>query len=255
MDATLHLLSTGNMSSLGLLPWSSNYTFLVKVTESGTMTAGAANAPAGSLPPNEVLAVYKPQQGESPLWDFAEGSLCMRELAAYLVSNALGWHLIPPTVLRNGPHGLGSVQLFIENDPNVHFFTFRENPDIAEALQRLVVFDLITNNADRKSGHCLLGLDGRLWAIDHGITFNVDHKLRTVIWDFANQPLPTALLDDMQRLRQILDDSKSDLMTVLRELLTTSEIKAFKRRLDGLIHLGHFPAPSRGQRSIPWPPV
>lgn len=251
MDATLQLLSTGKMSSLGLLPWSSNYTFLVKVTAAGAEVDAETDDDA----PGETLAVYKPQQGESPLWDFAEGSLCMRELAAYLVSDALGWHLVPPTVLRNGPHGLGSVQLFIENDPNVHFFTFRENPDIADSLQRLVAFDLITNNADRKSGHCLLGLDGRLWAIDHGITFNVDHKLRTVIWDFANQPLPTALLDDMQRLRQTLDDNTSDLMKVLRELLTSTEVKAFKRRLDGLIHLGHFPAPSRGQRSVPWPPV
>lgn len=246
-DDTLQLLSTGKIASLGLLPWSSNYTFLVKVT--------AVNQFDEAGEPIETMAVYKPQKGEAPLWDFAEGSLCMRELASYLVSSSLGWNLVPPTVLRNGPHGLGSMQLFIDNDPNNHFFTFRENPEIADELQRLVVFDLITNNADRKSGHCLLGNDGHLWAIDHGITFNVDHKLRTVIWDFANQPLPLTIIEDLQRLRQEIDHVDADLMVMLTELLTSAEIKAFKRRLDGLIHLGHFPSPSRGQRSMPWPPV
>lgn len=246
-DDTLQLLSTGKIASLGLLPWSSNYTFLVKVT--------AVNQFDETGEPIETMAVYKPQKGEAPLWDFAEGSLCMRELASYLVSSSLGWNLVPPTVLRNGPHGLGSMQLFIDNDPNNHFFTFRENPEIADELQRLVVFDLITNNADRKSGHCLLGNDGHLWAIDHGITFNVDHKLRTVIWDFANQPLPFAIIEDLQHLRQEIDHIDADLMVMLTELLTSAEIKAFKRRLDGLIHLGHFPSPSRGQRSMPWPPV
>ena len=246
-DDTLQLLSTGKIASLGLLPWSSNYTFLVKVT--------AVNQLDKAGEPIETMAVYKPQKGEAPLWDFAEGSLCMRELASYLVSSSLGWNLVPPTVLRNGPHGLGSMQLFIDNDPNNHFFTFRENPEIADELQRLVVFDLITNNADRKSGHCLLGNDGHLWAIDHGITFNVDHKLRTVIWDFANQPLPLAIIEDLQHLRQEIDHIDADLMVMLTELLTSAEIKAFKRRLDGIIHLGHFPSPSRGQRSMPWPPV
>ena len=147
------------------------------------------------------------------------------------------------------------MQLFIDNDPNNHFFTFRENPKIADELQRLVVFDLITNNADRKSGHCLLDNNGHLWAIDHGITFNVDHKLRTVIWDFANQPLPLTIIEDLRRLRQEIDNVDADLMLMLTELLTSAEIKAFKRRLDGIIHLGHFPSPSRGQRSMPWPPV
>lgn len=237
-QAVLDQLNTGELESLGLLPWSSNYTFLVRLT-----------GDAG-----EMLAVYKPRRGEAPLWDFPEGTLCLRELAAYQVNASLDWNLIPPTVLRNGPHGYGSVQLFIENDPEQHFFTFRDDPANAPALQRLTVFDLITNNADRKSGHCLLGKDGRVWAIDHGITFNADYKLRTVIWDFAGQPIPNDILSDLRRLRTEID-SKRLLGRSLRHLLDDAEVVAFLRRIDGVLKLKVFPTPARTQRSIPWPPV
>ena len=249
-EDVLRRLHSGTLESLGLLPWSSNYTFLVKVAcESDG--AGLGDGPDG---PDELLAVYKPRRGEAPLWDFPEGTLCLRELAAYLVNVSLSWNLIPPTVLRSGPHGFGSVQMFIENDPDQHFFTFREDPANCDALRRLAAFDLITNNADRKSGHCLRGKDGHIWAIDHGITFNTDYKLRTVIWDFAGQPIPDDMLDDLHRLRSEMG-VKHALGKALRELLDDSEIAAFGRRVDGLIKIKTFPGPSRNQRSIPWPPV
>ncbi|HEY3290191.1 MAG TPA: SCO1664 family protein [Anaerolineae bacterium] len=243
----LELLSNGEIETEGLLPWSSNYTFLVKIM-------GEIGDPGPHADIIEVKAVYKPRRGESPLWDFPEGTLCLRELAAYLVSNALGWDLIPPTVLRSGPHGIGMVQLYIENDPDQHFFTFRDNPSYCEQLQRLSLFDLIANNADRKSGHCLLDADGHVWAIDHGITFNVDYKLRTVIWDFAGQTIPTELTADMRRLYDDIG-SKKPLGQALRQLLDESEVAALKRRIMSLIEMKHYPGPNRSQRSIPWPPV
>ena len=144
VDEAIKILSEGPLESLGMLPWSSNYTFLVKATDK-------LRKHADSDEPLELYGVYKPRKGEAPLWDFPDGTLCLREQAAYLISRALGWNLVPPTVLRNGPEGFGSVQLFIDNDPNVHYFSFRENPVLADQLRALVAFDLITNNADRKS--------------------------------------------------------------------------------------------------------
>jgi uncharacterized repeat protein (TIGR03843 family) len=246
IDETLDLLTRGEMELVGLLPWSSNYTFLTKIM-------GEIGAPKNS-DLIEIQAVYKPRRGEAPLWDFRDGTLCQRELAAYLVSVALGWGLIPPTVLRSGPHGVGSLQLFVENDAEQHFFTFRENPEYCDQIKRLSAFDLITNNADRKSGHCLLDKNGHVWAIDHGITFNVDYKLRTVIWDFAGQPIPDELLADMRRLLEEIKPRQL-LGQTLRKLLAEDEVAAFQRRVHGLVQLGLFPGPNRHQRSIPWPPV
>jgi uncharacterized repeat protein (TIGR03843 family) len=157
-------------------------------------------------------------------------------------------------VLRNGPHGFGSVQLFIDNDPNQHFFTFREEEAACIQLQRMALFDLITNNADRKSGHCLRDKQGHVWAIDHGITFNSDYKLRTVIWDYAGQPIQPQMLADMKQLRADIDANRP-LGKALRKLLDDDEIRAFTKRLDGLIKLGAFPSPNRYERSTPWPPV
>jgi uncharacterized repeat protein (TIGR03843 family) len=246
VDQTLQLLTEGDVEPLGLLPWSSNYTFLVKV--SGEYQNGSGMDAA------EIMAVYKPRRGEAPLWDFPDGTLCQRELAAYMVNASLGWDLVPPTVLRGGPHGFGSIQLFIENEADQHFFTFRENPEYCDQIKRLTLFDLITNNADRKSGHCLLDKDGHVWAIDHGITFNADYKLRTVIWDFAGQPIPDEMLAELRRL--LIDiGPKYPLGKALRKLLDEDEVAAFRRRIQGLIDLGIFPGPNRTQRSIPWPPV
>ena len=156
----LHLLQTGVLEVEGLLPWSSNYTFLVRVCGDE----------------EEVEAVYKPRRGERPLWDFPQGSLCERERAAFVVSEALGWHIVPPTVLREGPHGIGSVQLFVDHDPDRHYLTFKGLPAYATQLQKIVLLDVLINNADRKSGHVLLQKQAnssnqadRLWAIDREI--------------------------------------------------------------------------------------
>lgn len=244
-QATLELLLNGEIESLGLLPWGSNYTFLAKLTPKGRKPSAEGE---------EVLAVYKPRRGEAPLWDFPDGTLCLREFAAYIVCEALGWSLVPPTVLRNGTHGFGSVQLFIENDANQHFFTFRSDPALCDALKKLAVFDLITNNADRKSGHCLIDKTGKLWGIDHGICFNADYKLRTVIWDFAGQPIPEPLIRDLRRLLADIGGDRT-LGRQLRNLLDADEVEQFHKRVSGLIGIGRFPSPNRHERSVPWPPV
>jgi hypothetical protein len=234
-DRILSLLREGEVDVKGLIPWSSNATLLVTVHDDEHST----------------LAVYKPQRGERPLWDFAYGTLGMRETAAFLVSEALGWGLVPPTVLRQGPHGLGSVQFFVDAQEDAHFFTIRDDAVYREALRRLAAFDAIANNADRKSGHCLVDHDGRLWAIDNALTFHAEPKLRTVIWDFADQPLPVVILDDLMALEEELA-GKAPLRRVLDELLSKSEVAALHRRLRHLIRAGCFPEPGPG-RPVPWP--
>lgn len=246
-DEVIRILEKGDMKSLGVMPWGSNYTFLVELAE-----------PDAKRKPHrervEMLGVYKPRRGEAPLWDFPSGTLCLREYAAFLVNETLGWRLVPPTVLRDGEHGFGSVQLFIDNDPNQHFFTFREEEAACEQLQRMALFDLITNNADRKSGHCLRDHDGHVWAIDHGICFNADYKLRTVIWDFAGQPIRTDMMGELRNLRAQVEPG-CGLGKALRKLLDDDEMRAFEKRIDGLIKIKTFPSPSRYERSVPWPPV
>ena len=235
MRRVLSLLAQGEMELLGLLPGSSNYTFLAQLSNDDL----------------ETLTVYKPQRGERPLWDFADGTLCFREVAAFLLSQMLGWPRVPPTVLRQGPHGLGAVQLYIKADPNVHYLTFaQERP--AEG-QRIALFDFIANNADRKSGHCLLDPAGRVWCIDHGITFHTDYKLRTVIWEFTGQPIPAPLQDDLQLLKAYLSRSNSETEALAR-LLSPGEMDALSHRLDILLTTKTFPEPG-SYRAIPWPPV
>lgn len=243
----LRVLQTGTMDVTGLLPWSSNYAFLVRLCLEGV----------------ELEAVYKPCRGERPLWDFPQGSLCKRELSAYLVSTALGWHLVPPTVLRDGPNGPGSVQLFIDHDPEKHYFTIEGEEIFARQLQKFVLFDVVINNADRKAGHVLRQEIGdsetepdRLWAIDHGVSFHTDHKLRTVIWEFAGAPIPGQLLQELERFRTMLlaDVETTSFQQQLRPLLTKFEITAMKRRLNRLMEPAVFPSPGPG-RHYPWPPV
>ena len=231
----MHLLSDGEIEVNGLVPWSSNTTLLVTVRD----------------PELSVLAIYKPQRGERPLWDFPYGSLGMREVAAYLVSDALGWDLVPPTVLRRGPHGLGSMQFFVRAEEDAHFFTIQGEKAYTHDLQRLAAFDAIVNNADRKAGHCLIDEDGRLWAIDNALTFHAEPKLRTVIWDYAGDPLPESILSDLEALSDALGHEKS-LRGELRELLSRSEVSALRRRVHGLIRAGCFPEPGPG-RPVPWP--
>jgi hypothetical protein len=199
------------------------------------------------------LAVYKPRRGERPLWDFPRGTLCQREVAAYVLSAALGWTLVPPTVLRDGPYGVGSVQLFIDADQEAHLFTMQKEGSFEQAIERLAAFDVIVNNADRKSGHCLKGNDGRLWAIDHGICFHVEPKLRTVLWDYAGQPLRPDTLADLRDLREHVQ-SKDSFAEMLESLLSPDELRALRRRLERLINSGKHPDPGPG-RNVPWPPV
>jgi hypothetical protein len=236
-ERALHLLAHGDIEVEGLIPWSSNATLLVTIRDDELST----------------LAVYKPQGGERPLWDFPYGTLGLREVASHLVCDALGWDMIPPTVLRQGPHGLGSVQFFVHAREDAHFFTIQDDPDYLEDLQRLAVFDQIANNADRKSGHCLVDAQGRLWAIDNALTFHADPKLRTVIWLFAGQPVPEEILSDLKALQEVLaEDSQLD--QALGHLLLESEVAAFHRRLERLIEDGRFPEPGEG-RVLPWPLV
>ncbi len=235
IERALTLLARGDMGMLGLLPGSSNYTFLAHLSD-------------GEL---EALAVYKPQRGERPLWDFADGTLCLREMAAFLLSQMLGWPDIPPTVLREGPHGLGVVQLYIDADPEAHYLTFAE--ERPGEGQRIALFDLLANNADRKSGHCLLDSDGRVWSIDHGITFHSDYKLRTVIWEFAGQPIPVSLLVDLRALQARLA-TKGPEVEALSRLLSRRELEALRRRLNDVLTTAKFPEPG-SYRSVPWPPV
>ena len=176
----LHLLEKADINIEGLVPWGSNYTFLVSICRETVAAQG----------------IYKPRRGERPLWDFPAGTLCHRERAAFLVSQTIGWDIVPPTVLRQGPQGYGSLQYFIDHDPDQHYFTLKGQ--FEEQTQKIVLFDILINNADRKGGHVILDRQNQLWAIDHGICFHVDHKLRTVIWDFAGTLIPSKLLQDMQ---------------------------------------------------------
>lgn len=238
----LQLLQYGTLEVEGLLPWSSNYTFLVKICGED----------------EEIEAVYKPQRGERPLWDFPQGTLYLREQAAFLTSQALGWDLIPATIVRDGPHGPGSIQQFIDHDPEKHYFTIEGQPQYATQLQKIVLLDIIINNADRKGGHVLLqereNLPTRLWAIDHGVCFNVDHKLRSVIWEFSGDPIPPDQMAALKAFQEKLAINTDLLRTQLNNLLNTEEVMALLHRLRTLIDQAIFPHPGLG-RHYPWPPV
>jgi len=231
---TLDLLTKGEIRPLGLMPRASNYTFLAEV--------GDRN--------RTVLAVYKPRDGETPLWDFPEGTLCNREAAAYMLAQALGWPDVPPTIMRDGPMGPGSVQLFVEADPRQHFFTLREL--CLDAFMPVATFDVVANNADRKSGHCLRAEDGTIWVVDHGVCFSTEPKLRTVIWEFAGQVIPQRHREDVRRVAGELRSGA--LRQSLLGLLSEREIDATARRAEALAAAGKFPRPGH-RRAYPWPPV
>ena len=228
------VLADGDLELLGLLPRSSNYAFLARAT----------------LGEEEMLAVYKPRRGESPLWDFPEGTLCNREAAAFVIAHALGWPNVPPTLLRSGPEGEGAVQRFIPFEPAEHAFTLQER--FPAAFRRLALFDVVANNADRKSGHCLLGRDGELFVVDHGTCFSEEPKLRTVLWDYVDEPISAADSTDLQRLQDTLGFGPT--RARLDELLSAAEVGALIARLDALVTAGRFPQPGPG-RPYPWPMV
>jgi hypothetical protein len=230
------LLAEGEVELLGQVLSSSNVIFLARVDD-------------GDL---HTLAIYKPHRGETPLWDFPQGTLCQREVAAYLLAQALGWPAIPPTVLREGPYGPGSLQLYIDAVPEANYFTFGE--ERPEELMAVALFDVVTNNADRKGGHLLLDGAGRIWAIDHALTFHVEPKLRTVIWDFAGAPIPKTYLADLRRLQDALE-APTGPSAALDRLLSAQEGVALRDRLSQLVTRGTFPLPDPSRRQIPWPVI
>jgi len=206
------------------------------------------------VPWGVMQAVYKPVRGETPLWDFPTGTLAKREVAAYLVSEALGWRIVPPTILRKHklPFGPGSVQQFIDHDPQHHYFNL--TPVEKEKLRSVAVFDCLINNADRKGSHILQSINGQVFCIDHGVCFHVDDKLRTVIWNFAGQSIPSKLLTDLAGLAAEL---KPDMPLALELLpfLQKREIKALANRARRLINTAVFPHTDNTRRQFPWPPV
>lgn len=231
VPAMINLLARGAITVKGRIPESSNAIFLVEVTLDGA----------------SALAVYKPERGERPLWDFPPG-LFKREVAAYLLSETLGWGLVPPTVEREGPLGPGSLQRFVPADFEHHYFTLREDPAHQERLKRICLFDLVANNADRKSGHCLLGPGGLIYAIDNALTFHAEPKLRTVIWEFGGEQIPEPMLADLKRF------FRAGTPAPLAALLDPAERKALLARARTIAEEGRFPVDRSGRR-YPWPLV
>jgi len=225
----LDLLARGAVTVLGRMPGSSNAIFLVEVARDGAV----------------ARAVYKPQRGERPLWDFPPG-LYRREVAAYLLSEALGWGVVPPTVARDGPYGEGSFQLFVDADFAQHYFTLREDATHVERLQRICLFDLVANNADRKAGHCLVDGDGVVYAIDNALTFHAEPKLRTVIWDFGGERIAKELLADVRRVVAM------GVPPTLGTLLDAGEQAALLARARAVTRARRFPSDDGGHR-YPWP--
>ena len=253
-------LKDGDLTVQSRLVSASNATLLCRV--SGFDAAGV------------LRCIYKPVAGERPLWDFTDGTLAAREVAAYLVSEAAGWQVVPPTILRDGPFGPGMCQVWIERNGTelVDVVARGAVPDgwvrVLDAvdevghhvslvhaddprLRTMALFDLVVNNADRKGGHVLVATDAKVWGIDHGVSFHVDPKLRTVLWGWSGQPFTAAEQDVLRRLRRRL---RTDLGEGLSALLSTDEVAATAARVNGLIASGRFPIPVSGRVPIPWPP-
>lgn len=233
----LEALHKGSLELQGQFLSGSNYTFLGDIKH-------------GDL---EFQVVYKPIRGEQPLWDFPHGSLSRREVAAYLLSEALNWGLVPPTILRkDGPLGPGSLQQYIDHDPNNHYFNFDERD--RQRLRPVVVFDLLLNNADRKGGHILRDAKDNLWLIDHGLCFHAEEKLRTVVWDYSGEEIPDDLMKSVSSLIDKLREGEK-LYNELIQYLRPGEVSAVLARARRLCETGRFPSPPASRRSYPWPPV
>jgi uncharacterized repeat protein (TIGR03843 family) len=228
----LTLLECGEVEILGRLPWSSNRTYLANCT----------------IEESELAAVYKPGRGERPLWDFGD-NLWRREVAAYELSTGTGWNLVPETVARSeAPLGAGSMQRFVPSHFEQHYFTMLDREEHYDRLRSICAFDVVANNADRKSGHCLLGEDGNIWAIDNGLCFHREPKLRTVIWEFAGDELPDSAVAALTSLTEQVPKG-------LAKLLDRAEVEAVRRRGERLLAKGRLPeAPPEGPR-YPWPLV
>jgi uncharacterized repeat protein (TIGR03843 family) len=236
-ELILKCLQSGEVTVEGRFMWGSNYTFLCQVQD-GDCT---------------LQAVYKPTQGERPLWDFPSESLAGREVAAYIISEAGGWGMVPPTVLReDGPAGPGSFQFFVDHDPERHYFNF--TVEEKERLRPVALFDVIINNTDRKGGHIIFDEDDHIWLIDHGVCFHIEPKLRTVIWDFAGQKISSESMQHVLTLKGELIPGQESHEQLCR-YLAPQEIRAMVGRIDALLRSGIFPHPSHDRYSYPWPPV
>jgi len=232
MTDRLHLLATAEVDVEGRMPWSSNATFLVNLT--------VDERPVGQ-------AIYKPLRGERPLWDFEPG-LHRRELAAYLLSEAIGIDLVPPTIIRDGPLGEGSMQWFVEADHQQHYFTIYEaRQDLHSVMREVALFDILANNTDRKSGHVLIDGDDHIWGIDHGLCFAAEFKLRTVVWEFGGETVPDELL---AAAGKIADGVPLEVAALLND----EEVAAIQERAQWVVEHRVFPVDSSGRR-YPWPLV
>ena len=224
------IICNGEIVSCELAPVGSNYTFLVQL----------------QLGDDTSLGIYKPRDGESPLWDFPRGTLYKREYAAYLLSQILGWDFIPFTIIRDGPYGIGTVQRFVEHDPKQNYYTLTD--DSAAQLKTIACFDLIANSTDRKPNHLILDVGGKLWSIDHGLTFHADTKIRTVIWDFSGESIPKQLLSDLRNLGVQLQNPQGRVNELLQQL-QSEEATALERRIDWILTEGAYPGlPDRHRR-------
>jgi hypothetical protein len=233
LAAAMTLLREGTLEIEGRLVDASNATLYC------TVTCAGLSAPC----------VYKPIRGERPLWDFPDGTLAARETAAYVVSAASGWNVVPPTVLRDGPFGQGMVQLWIDGDEAVDLGRLIRSD--SEPLRRMAIYDAMINNADRKGGHLIPMPDGHVYGVDHGVSFHVHDKLRTVLWSWAGDPLPDDAIDTLSELRAELE---SRLAEALEALLTRREVVATVRRVDRLLETRRYPEPSGEWPAVPWPP-
>ncbi len=239
-DTVGTLLATAELTVRGFVANASNHTLLIQV----------------GVPEDGTHAIYKPRRGERPLWDFPPGTLCQREAAAWVVSDFLGWQVVPRTVLREGPMGLGSVQLFVPHDPEEHYFALVGDERYHDQLARIATFDLLVNNADRKGSHVLRSdVDDRLWGIDHGLTFHPQTKLRTVIWDLPALRLRAAWHADLRRLASALGDAVQPVTTQLEALLSVTELTVLRRRAELLAEIDCLPDPPADRRPYPWPPL
>jgi uncharacterized repeat protein (TIGR03843 family) len=226
-------LCTAELVVVGRMPWSSNATFLCDLVDADGDVVGRA--------------IYTPHQGERPLWDFPDG-LYRREVAAYELARALRWDLVPETVEREGPFGVGSVQEFVDADFEQHYFTLLEDEALHDQLRRMCAFDIVANSTDRKAGHVLVDEHGHLWGIDNGLSLHAEFKLRTVIWDFAGEPVPSEVADDLAAFIE------RPLPAAVADVLDPFERDAVRTRALALLSEGHFPHDHTGRR-YPWPLV
>jgi hypothetical protein len=247
-QCALDLLASGKLEIEGRLVDASNATLYCTIRVSGRNL----NTPRRPEKPTQVACVYKPIAGERPLWDFPNGTLAGREVAAYAVSRAAGWDVVPPTVMRDGPFGPGMCQLWIDHDTDVDLIALSRRTDHA-GLRDMAVFDAVVNNADRKIGHLLPVTDGHLYGCDHGVCFAEDYKLRTVLWQWRGKSLPRRSLDALRRLNTVFEEG--GLTAELSSLLTASEIDATKIRIDTLLKHRVHPYPPTDWPAVPWPPV